>query len=121
MKKIAQQLIIPVILLFVMQASAQEKIITGTLTSTENGSPVAGVTVTVKGTKFSTITKDDGSYRIKAPNGANTLVFSSIGYLTQETAINSSGIVNLTLAPQQKGLDEVVVVGYGTQRRRDLT
>ena len=99
MKKILRQFIIPLIFLHVAQVNAQERTITGTLTSNENGSPLAGVTVTVKGTKLSTITNDDGTYNIKAPNGTNTLVFSSVGYLTQEAAINNSGVVNLTLAP----------------------
>ena len=121
MKKIAQQLIIPILLLFVTQINAQERTITGTLTTNENGLPLAGVTVSVKGTKISTITNDDGTYRINAPNGSNTLVFSSVGYLTQEAPINNSGTVNITLAAQNKGLNEVVVVGYGTQKRRDLT
>ena len=121
MKKIAQQCLIPIILFFAAQVSAQEKPITGTLTSNENGLPVGGVTVTVKGTKVNTITEDDGTYRIMVPKGAGTLVFTSIGYLSQEISINNRGVINLTLAPQHKGLDEVVVVGYGTQRRRDLT
>src|SRR5205085_10556891 len=99
----------------------QQKIITGTLNSNENGLPLGGVTVTVKGTNVNTITKEDGSYKITVPSGANTLVFSSVGYLGQEVPIGGSGVVNLSLAPERKGLDEVVVVGYGTQRRRDLT
>lgn len=121
MKKIAQQLILPVILLFALQVKAQERTVTGTLTSNENGSPVAGVTVTVKGTRRSTITKEDGTYSIKVPGSNGRLIFSSVGYTTQEAAVNSSGITNVALVLQNKGLDEVVVVGYGTQKRRDLT
>lgn len=121
MKRLLQRCIIPVFLFFATYANAQQKIVTGTLNSNENGLPLGGVTITVKGTNVNTITKEDGSYKITVPAGSNTLVFSSVGYLSQEVPVNSSGVVNLALAPERKGLDEVVVVGYGTQRRRDLT
>jgi TonB-linked SusC/RagA family outer membrane protein len=121
MKKIIQLCILPLLLIFATQVSAQNKLITGTLISNESNTPVAGVTVTAKGTKVSTITEDDGTYRLMVPNTATTLVFSSIGYVTQEVAINNRGTIDLSLVPLRKGLDEVVVVGYGTQKRRDLT
>jgi TonB-linked SusC/RagA family outer membrane protein len=121
MKKLLQRCLIPLFLFLATHLHAQQKVITGTLNSNENGLPLGGVTITVKGTNVNAITKEDGSYKITVPSGANTLVFSSVGYLGQEVPISSSGVVNLSLAPERKGLDEVVVVGYGTQRRRDLT
>ncbi len=121
MKKIAQHFLALIILLIAVEANAQERRISGAITSNENDSPLGGVTVSVKNTNIKTITKSDGTYSINVPAGSNTLVFSSVGYAIREAIINNSGTVNASLVLQNKALDEVVVVGYGTQKKRDLT
>lgn len=80
-----------------------------------------GVTVLIKGTNIGTTTDVNGSYSIPVPGGNNTLLVSYIGYQTQEIAINSRTEINVSLIPDAKALEEVVVVGYGTQRKSDIT
>ncbi len=86
----------------------------------ETGNGVSGVTVTVKGTRVATQTDDNGNYTVNAPSNA-TLVFSSVGFAPNEIAANGRSTVNATLSGQLSKLNEVVVVGYGTQRKVDLT
>lgn len=84
------------------------------------GQPVAGVSVTVKGTTRGVTTKENGSFQLDAPAKA-TLVFSSIGYVLREVAVNQNRTINITLVSSAGNLDQVVVVGYGTQRKKDIT
>lgn len=106
-------------LLFSVAAIAQN-IVTGKVADSKDGSPVAGVTVTAKGTKFSTQTATDGTYKITVPATVSKLVFTSVGFAAQEASIvNSFANVNFVATNQQ--LNEVVVVGYGTVRKKDLT
>ena len=118
-----QKRLLPVIvisfLLLALQTFAQQKTITGKV-SDNTGAPVAGVTVTVKGTNLATQTGADGTYRISVPENASTLVFSAVGFGTQEATISGTE-VSLALASTSANLNEVVVVGYGTARKRDLT
>ncbi|KAB5491400.1 TonB-dependent receptor [Flagellimonas hadalis] len=97
----------------------QDRVITGTVTD-ESGVPLPGATVFVKGTSTGTTTDFDGNYSITIPSGSSTIVFSYVGYLTQEVRINQQSQVNISLAPDNTILDEVVVVGYGTQRKKDI-
>ena len=99
---------------------AQDRTVTGTVAGAD-GASIPGVTVLVKGTKLGTSTDADGKFSIGVPATASTLVFSYVGYATQEQAIGDKSTVSVSLATDTKGLDEVVVVGYGTQSRRDLT
>lgn len=85
-----------------------------------NGSAVPNTSVNVKGSKSGTTTGADGSYSITVPEGA-TLVFSSVGYETQEVAVNGRSEINIVLRNSTKVLDQVVVVGYGSQRKIDVT
>lgn len=98
--------------------SAQQKI-RGTVTDAETGEGLIGVSVIVKGTKLGTVTDLNGKYSLTVPKEAD-LTFSYIGYLPQNVQA-SSDIVNISLAPDTKKLDEVVVVGYGTQKKVNLT
>lgn len=100
---------------------AQEMTVSGQITSSEDGSPLPGVNILVKGTVSGTVTDVEGSYRLDVPSDATTLVFSSIGYMTQEVDINGQSEINVTLAPDVQSLNEVVVVGYGEQSRETLT
>ena len=83
--------------------------------------PLPGVTVRLKGTDVATVTDVSGKYRLSSPSNTGTLVFSFVGYNPQEIAINNRTVINVVLTESSKALSEVVVVGYGTQRRVDLT
>jgi TonB-dependent SusC/RagA subfamily outer membrane receptor len=104
-------------LIFALQA--QERSINGKVISAEDGSPIPGVTVMVKGTNQGTITDVDGNFSLSVPPDAEKLVFSFVGMLTQEVNIQD----NLKIEMEQDvvGLDEVVVLGYGTSSKRALT
>lgn len=99
-------------------AFGQQVQVSGTVS--DNQGPLPGVSVIVKGTSNGTVTDFDGKYSIKAePNG--TLIFSYIGYKTEEIAIGGRQTINLSLEENVSALDEVVVVGYGAQKKKELT
>lgn len=103
-----------------MPAFAQQKTISGkVMGETREGLP--GVTVLVKGTTIGTATDVDGNYSLHVPANGQTLVVSFVGYLTQEVPINNRTTLNITLLPDAKALQEVVVVGYGTQTKESIT
>lgn len=87
----------------------------------DTGSPMPGVNVVVKGTTVGTTTDIDGRYSISVEDGNAVLVFSFIGYETQEVTVGSQSVINITLVTDIKTLSEVVVVGYGTQKRSSVT
>jgi len=97
----------------------QETKVTGRVTGTD-GQGVPSVTVRIKGSNAATTTAADGTYSISAPDGA-VLVFSSVGYVTQEVAVSGRTQINVTLQIAAKDINEVVVIGYGTASKRDLT
>jgi len=103
-----------------LQAIAQQLTISGKVTAAEDGSALPGVSVLVKGTSSGTSTSAEGNYSISAQRG-QVLVFSFIGMAPQEKTIGTESIINVTLGADAKALDEVVVVGYGTQKRANLT
>lgn len=101
-------------------AAAVEKNISGQVTDEKNeGLP--GVNILAKGTTQGTVTDIDGNYRLTVNDDATTLVFSSIGYVSQEVEINDRTIINLELTPDVQSLEEVLVIGYGTQQKSDMT
>ncbi|MDO6432051.1 SusC/RagA family TonB-linked outer membrane protein [Flavitalea sp. BT771] len=106
--------------LFTLTAFSQTKTITGKV-SDDKGAPIQGATVAVKGTKSGASTGLDGTYRITVPAGASTLVISSVGYKSQEVAIGDQASIDVALVSSSASLNEVVVVGYGTVRKKDLT
>src|SRR5690606_5254296 len=87
----------------------------------ENGEGLPGVSIVLKGTQRGTISSSDGGYELVIPDGENILIFSFVGYLTQEVALGNRTTVDIGLEVDQKSLEEVVVVGYGTQKKSDLT
>ncbi|MEK6481160.1 SusC/RagA family TonB-linked outer membrane protein [Catalinimonas sp. 4WD22] len=95
--------------------------IRGKVTDGENGEPLPGVNVLAKGTTIGTVTDISGNYQLTVDDEVSTLVFSSIGYVTEEVSINGQNIINLELLPDIQSLSEVVVVGYGTQQKKDVT
>jgi iron complex outermembrane receptor protein len=99
---------------------AQDKQVTGKVTDAKDGSTLPGATVKAKGTKIVTQTGNDGVFKIKVPTSTTTLVVSYSGFTEREIAINGD-IVNVKLEASTGNLNEVVVVGYGTQRKRDVS
>ena len=89
--------------------------------SDEQGQPLPGTNVFVKGTTIGTTTDADGGYRLSVPDDATTLVFSYIGYVTEEVAIGGRTVIDMALYPDVTTLDDLVVIGYGTQKKSDLT
>ncbi|PWJ43162.1 SusC/RagA family TonB-linked outer membrane protein [Sediminitomix flava] len=100
-------------------ALAQETIITGKVSA--SGEVLAGVNVVVKGTTNGTISDFDGNFKISVPQDTETLVFSFIGYKTIEEPIGSRSYIEVTLVEDAEQLEEIVVVGYGTMKKSDLT
>jgi len=100
-------------------ASAQNGQITGKVTSSDDGSPLPGVSIKVKGTTAGSVSDINGSFKISAPANA-TLVFSYIGYITQEVVVGGNSVINVKLAVAPNALNEVVVIGYGTAKRGDV-
>ncbi len=98
----------------------EKKSLSGVVTDTDN-MPMPGVTVIVKGTTMGTITDADGEFSISVPLDARTLQFSFVGMKTQEVAIGNQTEFRVTMEPESIGLEEVVAVGYGTQKRVNLT
>lgn len=119
MRLIKKNLFFLLLLCMGIAAKAQERIVTGSVTS--DGAPLAGVNILVKGGQTGVTSDKDGHFSINLPKGSNTLVFSFIGYISQEVAVNGQSSVNVVLVLENKSLDDVVVIGYGTQRKRDLT
>ena len=101
-------------------AAQQGMTVSGKVTD-EKGEPLPGVNILEKGTGNGTISGNDGSYSIKVTNPNGTLVFSFIGYTTKEVPIAGKKQINVTLAEQAIGLKEVVAIGYGYQKKSDLT
>lgn len=119
MRRLIRALVLPAIgLLLSLQVTAQTRTVTGRVTDA-TGKGVAGVTVSVNGASAAT-TDENGAYSVSAPAGA-TLAFSSVGFERREIAVGEQTNVSVSLQTASANLGEVVVVGYGTQRRKDLT
>ncbi|WKN33911.1 TonB-dependent receptor [Porifericola rhodea] len=98
-----------------------EKNISGTVTDADDGSGLPGVNILAKGTTIGTITDVDGNYNLSVPDETTTLVFSSVGYETVEEEINGRTTIDMALMPDIQSLSEVVVVGYGEQKKVTVT
>jgi len=101
-------------------ALAQDRTVSGKVTDSKDGSAVAGVSIVVKGTKIGTQTKNDGTFSLKVPSTATSVVVSSVNYDEQTVAIGN-GTISVSLVASSSALSDIVVVGYGTARKRDLT
>ncbi len=99
----------------------QERQVTGKVTATDDGSPIPGASVVAKGTTRGTQTDADGNYTLTLPANIGTLVFSFVGVTTQEVAVGNRSVVNVSLSNDSRSLDEVIVTGYGSQSKRNLT
>lgn len=99
----------------------QEKSISGSVTDRSTNESLPGASVLVKGTGAGTITDIDGKFALKVPPGGTSIVVSYVGYETQEITIGSQAVFNVMLSPSKTSLQEVVVVGYGSTKVKDLT
>ena len=104
-----------------VQLRAQERTITGTATSSDDGVALPGVNVIVKGTLSGTVTDGNGKYSIRIPSTGSVLVFSFVGMEEQETTIGTQSLINVSLKTVPNELNEVVVIGYGVQQRKAFT
>src|SRR5690606_17182827 len=101
-------------------AFAQERTISGQVTAEGEG-PLPGVNVLVKGTSQGTVTDVEGNYRLNVPSSESVLVFSSIGFATEEITVGTQTTINLNMMPDIQSLSEIVVTGYSTEDRREVT
>ena len=116
--KCKQLFLMPFFVLLGLLAHGQ---ISGTVTSQDDGMPLPGVTVLVSGTSQGTATDFDGNYILENVSGDATLVFSYIGYKTQEVQVNNRSVIDVALAGDAAQLDEIVVTGYSRERKVDVT
>jgi TonB-dependent SusC/RagA subfamily outer membrane receptor len=107
--------------LLVTAGQAQDKQVSGKVTSQEDGSGIPGVNVVVQGTSKGTTTDSEGNYSIQLSGSEATLIFSFVGYIPQTIQVSDRTTIDIVLAPDLTTLEEIVVVGYGTQREKDLT
>ena len=121
MKKILLLSIFSLSLITSFQVLAQERTITGKVTSAEDGSALPGVNVVVKGTSQGTITDAQGIYSIQFPADGTAITFSFIGFISQDVSVAGKTSIDVQMATDVTQLSEVVVVGYGEQKREDLT
>ena len=118
MKKLL--MIFTLLLMTCAMALAQTVQISGTVTGSDDGLPLPGVSVTVKGTTIGIATDTNGKYLLSVPASATTMVFQFIGYKAQEIAIAGQTTINVAMEQDLFAVDEVVVVGYGVQQKRDV-
>ncbi len=125
MKNGYQQLIkilfIPLAIAWSFQAVAQERTVSGRVTSSDDGEGLPGVNILIKGTATGSVTDFDGNYKVTVSGDEAVLVFSFIGYATQEITVGSQSTIDVLLAADITALDEVVVIGYGTQTKKEVT
>jgi TonB-linked SusC/RagA family outer membrane protein len=119
LKKRGKILLLFISLAYISFAQAQERLNVSGVVSDQNGDPLVGVSVLEKGTSNGSVTDMDGKYQIAANQGA-TLVFSYIGYVSQEKTVTGA-VVNVTLVEDTKSLEEVIVIGYGIQKKSSVT
>lgn len=101
-------------------SSMQQRVITGTVAESD-GTPLPAVSVREKGTTNGALTDAQGMYQITVTTPNPVLVFSFVGYISQEISVGSQNVINVQLSSDEIGLDEIVVIGYGTVKKRDLT
>ena len=104
-----------------VKADDQQRRVTGTITHSKTGDALPGVNVVIQGTVTGTVTDVNGSYSINVPGPASVLTFSFLGYVSQSITVGNQSVVNVSLSEELTALDEVVVVGYGTELQINLT
>jgi len=101
--------------------SEQQKTVSGTITDSQTNAPLVGVEIIIEGSTIGVITDANGKYSIVVPGDNTVLVFSYIGYLTQHVAVLGQAAINISMVPDALNLDEVVVIGYGVQKKSEVT
>jgi TonB-linked SusC/RagA family outer membrane protein len=119
MRKLLSSLLVA--LLWVTVTQAQERTVRGTVTASEDGSTLPGVSIKVKGSTVGTQSGANGQFTIQVPSERSILVFTYIGYAPQEVAVGSRDVINTSLNNDAEQLSEVVVVAYGTARKEEIT
>jgi hypothetical protein len=115
-------IVLSLLLVALLAVNAYAQItVKGTVTDSENYTGLPGVNVVIKGTATGTITDIDGNYTLEVPNGEAVLVFSSVGYSTFESKVGSRNVIDIPMIAETTALDEIVVVGYGTQQKVTVT
>src|SRR5690606_29802861 len=115
-----QKLLLVMLLSIICGVAHSQKSISGKVTQPD-GSGLPGVSIIVKGTTTGTTSDGDGNYRLDAPQNSDVLVFSFIGYTTREETIGSRSAINVILEEDVTSLEEIVVVGYGTSTKKEVT
>ena len=115
-----RRLLTCVLMMLSMTAWAQNKTVTGNVTDAQSGEPLIGATITVAGTAGGVVTDYDGNFSITVAPATKQLTVSYVGYVTQQVAIKGNK-ADVKLEPDSKVISEVVVIGYGTARKSDLT
>jgi TonB-linked SusC/RagA family outer membrane protein len=121
MKRIIQSTMLICMLFFIKTVNAQDRSVSGTIVDQEDNQPLSGVSVLVKSTSIGTTTDADGKFTVRVPTGKNQLEISYAGYQKQTISIDRGSNVSLKLAKDLSELSEVQVVGYGVQKKSDLT
>ena len=121
MRKFLLTMILVATPLFIFQAFAQERTVTGVVTSSEDGATLPGVSVIVKGTIIGTTTDINGNYSLSVPQNATALIFSFLGMSTQEVSIEGRSSIDVALQSDVLGIEEVIVTAYGTAKRGAFT
>ncbi|MBR9999116.1 MAG: SusC/RagA family TonB-linked outer membrane protein, partial [Cyclobacteriaceae bacterium] len=100
---------------------AQERTVSGRVTDSETGEGIPGVNILIQGTTSGSVTDIDGSYTVEVPSGETTLLFSYVGYKTQAVEVGNQSTLDIALESDITALSEIVVVGYGTQEKKEIT
>lgn len=120
-KQLLSKVLFSIVLVLIgVQVFAQDRMVTGKVSSSDDASGIPGASVSVKGTSKGTTTDADGNYKISV-SGSSILVFTSVGFNSQEVTVGSKTQINVSLSADNKSLSEVVVVGYGTQKKSQMT
>ena len=104
-----------------LEALLQQQVITGTVTDSNSGEPMPGVNIMVEGSTIGAISDGNGKYSIDVPDRSTVLLFSFIGYTPQRISLQGKIVIDVAMVPETTSLDEVVVIGYGTQKKVNLT
>ena len=119
-RKLLQLIVLPAMLLLSQLVFGQERVVTGRVTDS-TGTGLPGITVTARGARVATQTATDGIFRLVVPSSVDALIFSSVGFTTLQVPIPANNSVNVSLFGTASSLNEVVVIGYGTRLKKDLT
>lgn len=99
----------------------QGRVVTGTVTEADTGDPIPGANVVVKGTSSGSVTDIDGKYSVNIPDDGAVLAFSFVGFVTEEIEVGNQSVINIALVSDVTALSEIVVTGYGTQEKKEIT